>query len=119
MIQKKAKPAKEEEGGEGDATKPVKDPAWEYYYEGFMIDLLHEIEQRYEKSFGKKFPEYRITTSTEFSAMSELQNAPGGFGYRSIPKTGAGAKKEESARVDTFGGLVKEVGCNKVKNFLP
>lgn len=118
MIQKKAKPAEEEEGGEGDVTKTVKDPTWEYYYEGFMIDLLHEIEKRYEKSFGKKFPEYRITTSAEFSLVSDAQIA-GGFGYRSIPKTGAGAKKEDEAKVDTFGGLVKEVGCNKVTNFLP
>ena len=55
MIQKKAKPVKEEEGGEeGNVTKPVKDPTWEYYYEGFMMDLLHEIEKRYEKRFRKK-----------------------------------------------------------------
>lgn len=94
-------------------------PKWKYTYYGFMIDLLEEIKVRYKKKYSKDFPEYEITTSPSYFIASDPENG-GGFGYRSIPKTGAGAKKEEKVEDGTvppgqlFHGLVKDVACDKV-----
>lgn len=92
-------------------TLPYNPKKWKFIYSGFLIDLLNKIVKEYEITYKKKFPDYEITTTPVY-----LSEANGGFGYRGIPKTGAGAKKEETPEAGStqFGGLVKEVACNKV-----
>lgn len=70
---------------------------------------------RYKDHFKEDFPDYEITTHPGFYTTGE-KDTMGGFGYRPIPKTGAGAKKEEAVEgAYQFGGLVKAVACNKVR----
>lgn len=106
-------------------NETIPDPKWKYTYYGFMIDLLEEIKIRYKEDYKKDFPEYEIATSPLYFVSTGGDSAGengGGFGYRSIPKTGAGAKKEEAPAAaeggvppgQLFHGLVKEVFCNKV-----
>lgn len=116
-----------------DEFKPGNDPfnkqeKMQVYYTGFLIDLLHLIQDEYTKTYtGEPFPEYTVAMSTFFNpkasgaadsgggGASEGGNV-GGFGAKMMNKIGSSnTEGEDDGESKEFKGMIKEVKECKCK----